>query len=254
MRQLSIAFACFLLAAGGSSCKKFRSGPPDEVVGAASALPAPSTSASAAINPGMADLTPTDDPFSQGDGGAADPTTVTNADGSQMLPPDKGKPAPLAVTPITISFQKGMLRDNKVVLKSDGSVSFDGKRLGTVSGNKVQLSERPLETTVRSDGYLEETGGGFEHGMFMKMTSDAVTNSRQFSTRLKPDGTIVSFGPGQPEQKIGKASGRIASPSTKRTALALIGTELARPPDFSAAQKKLDEQAAEMRKDLERVR
>ena len=159
------------------------------------------------------------------------------------LAADKGKPAKLKVVAIKVTFQKGMLRDTELELKKDGSLWFDGKKLGKISKNKIPLTERPMETTVRSDGYLEETGEGYEKGLYMKMSDDTLSNPSNVnvSTQLKADGSIITSLPGQAPQQIGTVTGDLKTPEARRTALVVIGVELARPPDFSGAQKQADE-------------
>ena len=92
-----------------------------------------------------------------------------------------------------MSFPKGLLRDAEIELKTDASLWFDGKKLGKISGNKAVLTERPTETTARSDGYLEQTGEGYGKGFHMQMTDDTLTSYSHASTQLKGDGTVVAI-------------------------------------------------------------
>ncbi len=157
---------------------------------------------------------------------AVDPTKVP------PLPADQGKPPKLAIVAIKVSIQKGLLRDTTIELKTDASLWFDGKKLGKISDNKAILTERPKETTARSDGYLEQTGEGYGKGFHMKMSDDTLTSYDNATTQLKADGTIVATLQGLPPQQIGAVTGDLKTPEARRTALVMIGVELARPPSW----------------------
>lgn len=164
------------------------------------------------------------------------------------LPPDKGEAPKLTIVALTISFPKGMLRDSEVELKKDGSLLFDGTKVGKVIGNKATMSVRPNEVAMRSDGWLEQTSEGYGKGFHAKMTDDTITNYNDATTQVKPDGSIVVTLPGQPPRPLGTVTGNLKAPGALRTAVFLVGVELFRPPDFSAAKKQADEAVEELQR------
>src|SRR5690348_2558420 len=74
------------------------------------------------------------------------------------LPPDTGKVADLKIVPLKLTMTN-VVSDKVIELKADGTLSFDGKDLGKISGHQATLTEKPKTARLRSDGYFEAPQG-----------------------------------------------------------------------------------------------
>ena len=204
----------------------------DEVV-AVSTVPIPSANAApqatGIVNPGMADLTPTPvqgatNPGLIG-GTPSDPSVPPMTPLPAKLPHDPGGAAPLKIVPMKIQFAVGRSIDSGAELQSDGTLFFDGRRVGKISGNKIVISKPKNAMALRSDGFITLVS---PKGMFLKQDAVGITLPNGFRVRgvTKDISAIVSDAPGGGTFDYGRSNISLSDDKTRTTALLIASTEM----------------------------
>jgi hypothetical protein len=228
------AVVALTLAIALLGCKKPVS-TTDEVT-AVSTVPIASSApptATGIVNPGMADLTQPPDP--------PPPPEANIGETPAALPADTGTPPNLKIAPVKVTFPKGMMRDAVIELKSDGSLVFDGKKLGKLVGNKASITKPAQDVVLRSDGYTTSS----INPNYLTETADTISSPQGASSKIMPNGSIM-VSVGGPPQEGGKVTANLKDPEILKTATFVVAIEYARPPDFEALQKQMNAQLKAM--------